>query len=198
MRLKSAEFPPGRACRAWWRQSCVRHGITVEFRWPSGEWSAEAAAPRAPHNRLLLPPYEDASGMLVIAEENQRCALWGYRPALKEQNPEVYQSDLGDESYGPWYATGLSEQTFTTQFGLWNQANGGSEVSLVGERSDKTGRCLDALPVIVDRPDYRVYASGSAQIAASPDADIYIWGPHEHVVRAIAADLSLAWDDLEA
>jgi hypothetical protein len=135
--------------------------------------------------------------MLVIAEENQRCALWGYPADQAGLDPEVYQTDL-DGEYGPWHPTGLSERSFITQFGLWNQANGGSAVSVVGERSERTASCLDTLPLILDSPDFRVHASGSAHVAASPDGDIYVWGPHEHVVRATVAQLSLAWDDLEA
>jgi hypothetical protein len=136
--------------------------------------------------------------MLVFAEENQRCALWGYRADQAGLDREAYQTDLGEKDYGPWHPTGLSERTFMTQFGLWNQANGGSAVSVVGERSERTASSLDLLPLILESSDFRVHRSGSAQVASSPDGDIYVWGPHEHVVRATVAQLSLAWDDLEA
>ncbi len=108
----------------------------------------------------------------------------------------MYQTDL-DGEYGPWRPTGLSERVFMTQFGLWNQANGGSAVSVVGERSERTPECLATLPLILDSPDFHVHASDSAHVAASPDGDMYVWGPHEHVVRATVALLKLAWDDLE-
>jgi hypothetical protein len=84
------------------------------------------------------------------------------------------------------------------QFNLWNQANGGAAVSAFGARSDRTAERLAALSVALERPDFRVYTSGSAHVATAGDADVYVWGPHEQVVRATVAQLSLAWDDLEA
>jgi hypothetical protein len=135
--------------------------------------------------------------MLVVAEENQRCALWGYLPTGAGRNPEVLQTDLGDQAYGPWYPTGLSEAEFLAQFRLWNQANGGAAVTVFGEEGASTRERLALLPVTLDCPDFRVYASSSAYVAAAGDRDVYIWGPHEHVVRATTAHLGLAWDDLE-
>ncbi len=110
---------------------------------------------------------------------------------------EVYQSDLGDQDYGPWLPTGLSRAAFLGDLTLWNRANGGAAVSVVGAQGKETSACLRALTLASERPDFTVYTHGSSEVAVSPDGDVYVWGPHEHVVRAVAAELRLAWDDLE-
>jgi hypothetical protein len=197
--IENQMVPPCRVCRAWWRQSCHRFGCSVKFRWPGGEWAA--LGPKTPagvHNQLRPSPYSIDRGMVVIAEENQDCALWGYRADGPTEDPEIFQSDLGDESYGPWTSTGLSRSAFLTEFGYWNQANGGASISVFGEQSDRTARLLNSLAIVIERPDYRLHEIDSVMIAASPCGDIYVWGADEHAVRTLIPRLSLEWNDIEA
>jgi hypothetical protein len=153
--LKASEFPPCRVCRAFWRQCCARYKVSVEYQWPGGTWSEESALPlRAPHNRVLAAPCEDDQGMVVFAEEDERCSLWGCRGEPTDDAAEVYQSDLGDEDHGPWLPMGVSRAAFLSDLMLWNRANGGAAASVVGAQGKETAARLRALTLTLERPDF--------------------------------------------
>jgi hypothetical protein len=199
VRMESHEGPPCRACRAWWAQACHRLRAGADFSWPGGRWRVPGdSRPRlSSHNRFVTETYV-VDGVRVIAEENQRCALWGV-PVVSVQavDPEVYQSDLLDETYGPWRPLSMTVSAFEIAFRMWNEANGGAPVSAFGVRSETTVGALSKLSLDLRTPHYLVYKCGDTLVCAAGDEDIYVWGIDEQRVRAIVLALDLAWDDLE-
>ena len=196
--VRSERVPPCRACRAWWTQLCAQKDATVYFTWPGGTWSVpgDSVPSVAQHNAILSPPERREDGFTVIAVENQSCALWAHRTDDGAADPELYQSDLGDESYGPWQPLGLGRRRFVETMAIWNEANGGVLPSAVGGAGEVTSELIRDWRTVFESQWFTVFEQAGVRVCRAGD-DLYLWGHDVDDVREAIHTLQLVWSDLE-
>jgi hypothetical protein len=196
--LRSERVPPCRPCRAWWAQCCAVFDVSVTFTWPGGTWAIpdRSGLVALPHNEILACPEPAPDAMSVVAVENPGCARWAHRASDASVDPEIYQSDLGDEEYGPWLPVGFRRRAFVAAMELWNEANGGVLPSAFGEAGDRTDLLLGRATVLSATPWFTVYQLDGVR-ACRAGKDVYLWGGAPDDVRGAVRHLQLPWSDLE-
>lgn len=199
LRARSSEIGPCRVCRAHWRQVCANTGANVEFTWPTGFWGPPYPGIQTIHNQIHTQPFIEKNEMLVIAEENQRLAIWGIHPGPLMPESAVFQCEFVNGKFGMWQPLSMSYMDFLSRMTVWNLANGLASITVFGKSSSSTIEALARITELDTVGDVQQFETGDARILFIREQhEIYLYGDDLCHVREVAHSLKLQWSDIES